>query len=116
MPSHRHTRPLFSASGMMPKAFSRVGPCGTPQEKRFAPYEKDTNSACRIGRKSPLQSIHHNPFTEKSSFPVLRDNGREPMPTGEIFSPDRKKKLASRFGFAYTSFRAEVVELVDTLS
>lgn len=101
---------------MMPKAFSRVGPCGTPQEKRFAPYEKDTNSACRIGRKSPLQSIHHNPFTEKSSFPVLRDNGREPMPTGEIFSPDRKKKLASRFGFAYTSFRAEVVELVDTLS
>ena len=38
------------------------------------------------------------------------------MRTGENFSPDHKKKLASRFGFAYTSFRAEVVELVDTLS
>ncbi len=38
------------------------------------------------------------------------------MRTGENISLNRKKKLASRLCFAYTSFRAEVVELVDTLS
>ena len=37
------------------------------------------------------------------------------MRTGEKISLNRKKKLASRLCFAYTSFRAEVVELVDTL-
>lgn len=34
----------------------------------------------------------------------------------KIFARGPQKKLASRIAFAYTSFRAEVVELVDTLS
>ena len=38
------------------------------------------------------------------------------MRTGEKISLNRKKKLASRLCFAYTFIRAEVVELVDTLS
>lgn len=66
-------------------------------------------------RPLPTWAIR-NARTGKNPFPGLREKARDPMRTGEKISLNRKKKLASRLCFAYTSFRAEVVELVDTLS
>ena len=80
------------------------------------------HATARQGKPPPPQAVKARPHASSPSIwgvlylgKITRNPRIKPF-HGKIFPPKRKKTLASRFGFAYTSFRAEVVELVDTLS